>query len=98
MDSHHYAELARAALAMAVGVRGRKGGDRRGHHALRQGSEYTAKTFRATRDRMGANNIDMPRQSPTREPNAGAVVLAALHRETERSTQPAISAVRQGIQ
>jgi hypothetical protein len=69
-----------------------------GHHALRQGSEYTAKTFRAPRDRMGANNIDMPRQSPTREPNAGAVVLAALHRETERSTQPAISAVRQGIQ
>lgn len=98
MDSHHDAELARAALAMAVAVRGRKGGDRRGHHALRQGSGYTAKTFRASRDRKGANNIDMPRQSPTREPNAGALVRAALHRQTECSTQPAISAVRQGIQ
>jgi putative transposase len=53
MDSHHDAELAQAALAMAVAVRG-------GRDAITgvimhsdQGSEYTAHAFRAACDRMG---------------------------------------------
>jgi transposase InsO family protein len=52
MDSHHDAELAHAALAMAVAVRG-------GKHAIAgvimhtdQGSEYTARTFRTACTRM----------------------------------------------
>jgi putative transposase len=53
MDSHHDAELARAALAMAVAVRG--GRDTVAGVVLHtdQGSEYTAKTFRAACERMG---------------------------------------------
>jgi putative transposase len=53
MDAHHDAELARAALTMAVAIRG-------GREAIAgvimhtdQGSEYTAKTFRAACERMG---------------------------------------------
>src|SRR6266545_798043 len=53
MDSHHDAELAHAALAMAVAVRG-------GKHAIAgvimhtdQASEYTARTFRTACTRMG---------------------------------------------
>jgi transposase InsO family protein len=53
MDCHHDAALARAALAMAVAIRG-------GREAIAgvimhtdQGSEYTAKTFREACQRMG---------------------------------------------
>jgi transposase InsO family protein len=53
VDGHHDAELAHAALAMAVAIRG-------GKQALAgvimhtdQGSEYTAKIFRAACERMG---------------------------------------------
>jgi transposase InsO family protein len=53
MDSHHDAELAHAALAMAVAVRGGKDVIAGVIMHTDQGSEYTAKTFRAACDRIG---------------------------------------------
>jgi transposase InsO family protein len=53
MDEHHDAELARAALAMAVAVRGGKQAIAGVIMHTDQGSEYTAKIFRAACDRMG---------------------------------------------
>jgi putative transposase len=53
MDSHHDAELARAALAMAVAIRGGKDAIAGVIMHTDQGSEYTAGTFRAACDRMG---------------------------------------------
>ena len=53
MDSHHDAELAQAALAMAVAVRGGKEAIAGVIMHTDQGSEYTAKIFRAACDRMG---------------------------------------------
>jgi putative transposase len=53
MDEHHDAELAHAALAMAVCGPRRQARDRRGHHAHRQGSQYTSRTFRTACTRMG---------------------------------------------
>ena len=53
MDEHHDAELARAALAMAVAVRGGKQAIAGVIMHTDQGSEYTAKTFRAACDRVG---------------------------------------------
>jgi putative transposase len=52
MDSHHDAELAHAALAMAVAVRGGKQAIAGVIMHTDQGSEYTAKTFRAACERM----------------------------------------------
>ena len=53
MDSHHDAELARAALAMAVAVRGGKDAIAGVLLHTDQGSEYTARAFRAACDRIG---------------------------------------------
>jgi transposase InsO family protein len=53
MDCHHDAELARAALAMAVAIRGGKDAIAGAIMHTDQGSEYTAGTFRAACDRMG---------------------------------------------
>src|SRR5918993_1343108 len=53
MDEHHDAELAHAALAMAVAVRGGKEVIEGVIMHTDQGSEYTAKIFRAACDRMG---------------------------------------------
>ena len=53
MDCHHDAELAHAALAMAVAVRGGKDAIAGVIMHTDQGSEYTAKIFRAACDRMG---------------------------------------------
>jgi putative transposase len=53
MDSHHNAELAHAALAMAVAVRGGKDAIAGVIMHTDQGSEYTARTFRTACDRMG---------------------------------------------
>jgi transposase InsO family protein len=53
MDSHDNAELAHAALAMAVAVRGGKEAIAGVIMHTDQGSEYTAKIFRAACDRMG---------------------------------------------
>jgi putative transposase len=53
MDAHHDADLAHAALAMAVAVRGGKTAIAGVIMHTDQGSEYTAKTFRAACDRMG---------------------------------------------
>jgi len=52
MDSHHDAELAHAALAMAVAVRGGKEAIAGVIMHTDQGSEYTAKIFRAACGRM----------------------------------------------
>jgi putative transposase len=52
MDSHHDAELAHAALAMAVAVRGGKQAIAGVIMHSDQGSEYTARTFRAACGRM----------------------------------------------
>jgi putative transposase len=53
MDSHHDAELAHAALAMAVAIRGGKEAITGVIMHTDQGSEYTAKLFRAACIRMG---------------------------------------------
>ena len=53
MDEHHDAELAHAALAIAVAVRGGKDAIAGVIMHTDQGSEYTAKIFRAACDRMG---------------------------------------------
>jgi putative transposase len=53
MDSHHDAELAQAALAMAVAVRGGKDAVTDVIMHTDQGSEYTAHAFRAACERMG---------------------------------------------
>jgi putative transposase len=53
MDAHHDAELAHAALAMAVAIRGGKEAITGVIMHTDQGSEYTATTFRAACDRMG---------------------------------------------
>jgi putative transposase len=53
MDAHHDAELARAALAMAVAIRGGKDAIAGVIMHTDQGSEYTAKTFRLGCKRMG---------------------------------------------
>jgi putative transposase len=53
MDEHHDAELAHAALAMAVAVRGGKEAIAGVIMHTDQGSEYTAGTFRAACERMG---------------------------------------------
>ena len=53
MDSHHDAELAHAALAMAVAIRGGKDAIAGVIMHTDQGSEYTAKIFRAACTRMG---------------------------------------------
>ena len=53
MDEHHDAELARAALAMAVAIRGGKDAIAGVIMHTDQGSEYTAGTFRAACTRMG---------------------------------------------
>jgi len=53
MDSHHDAELAQAALAMAVAIRGGKDAIAGVIMHTDQGSEYTAKPFRAACDRVG---------------------------------------------
>jgi hypothetical protein len=53
MDEHHDAELAQAALAMAVAVRGGKDAVAGVIMHTDQGSEYTAKIFRAACGRMG---------------------------------------------
>jgi putative transposase len=53
MDSHHDAELARAALAMAVAVRGGKDAIAGVIMHTDQGSEYTARAFRDACERMG---------------------------------------------
>jgi putative transposase len=53
MDSHHDAELARAALAMAVAVRGGKDAIAGVLLHTDQGSEYTARAFRAACERIG---------------------------------------------
>jgi transposase InsO family protein len=55
MDAHHDAELAHAALAMAVAVRGGKAAIADVIMHTDQGSEYTAKTFRSACTRMGIN-------------------------------------------
>ncbi|MDQ1751700.1 MAG: putative transposase [Pseudonocardiales bacterium] len=52
MDSHHDAELAHAALAMAVAVRGGKQAIAGVIMHTDQGSEYTARTFRTACTRM----------------------------------------------
>ncbi len=52
MDSHHDAELAHAALAMAVAVRGGKQAIAAVIMHTDQGSEYTARTFRTACTRM----------------------------------------------
>jgi transposase InsO family protein len=52
MDEHHDAELARAAVAMAVAVRGGKDAIAGVILHTDQGSEYTATIFRAACDRM----------------------------------------------
>jgi transposase InsO family protein len=53
MDEHHDAELAHAALAMAVAVRGGKQAISGVIMHTDQGSEYTAKIFRAACERIG---------------------------------------------
>lgn len=53
MDEHHDAGLAHAALAMAVAIRGGKDAIVGVIMHTDQGSEYTAKTFRAACERMG---------------------------------------------
>jgi putative transposase len=53
MDEHHNAELAHAALAMAVAVRGGKDAIAGVIMHTDQGSEYTAGTFRIACERMG---------------------------------------------
>jgi putative transposase len=53
MDAHHDGELAHAALAMAVAIRGGKEAITGVIMHTDQGSEYTAKVFRAACDRMG---------------------------------------------
>ena len=53
MDEHHDAELARAALAMAVAIRGGKDAIAGVIMHTDQGREYTAGTFRAACTRMG---------------------------------------------
>jgi transposase InsO family protein len=53
MDSHHDAELARAALAMAVAIRGGKDAITGVIMHTDQGSEYTATTSRVACDRIG---------------------------------------------
>jgi putative transposase len=53
MDEHHDAELAHAALAMAVAVRGGKEAIAEVIMHTDQGSEYTATTFRSACTRMG---------------------------------------------
>lgn len=53
MDSHHDAELAQAALAMAVAVRGGKQAIAGVIMHTDQGSEYTARIFRTACERMG---------------------------------------------
>jgi putative transposase len=53
MDEHHDAELAHAALATAVAIRGGKDAITGVIMHTDQGSEYTAKAFRAACDRMG---------------------------------------------
>jgi transposase InsO family protein len=53
MDEHHNAELARAALAMAVAVRGGKQAIAGVIMHTDQGSEYTARSFRTACDRIG---------------------------------------------
>jgi putative transposase len=52
MDEHHDAELAHAALAMAVAIRGGKDAIAGVIMHTDQGSEYTAKIFRAACERM----------------------------------------------
>jgi transposase InsO family protein len=53
MDCHHDAELAHAALGMAVAVRGGKDAIAGVIMHTDQGSEYTAKNFRAACERIG---------------------------------------------
>ena len=53
LDEHHDAELAHAALAMAVAIRGGKEAITGVIMHTDQGSEYTAKIFRAACDRLG---------------------------------------------
>lgn len=53
LDGHHDAELAHAALAMAIAIRGGKQAIAGVIMHTDQGSEYTAKIFRAACDRMG---------------------------------------------
>jgi transposase InsO family protein len=53
MDSHHDAELAQAALTMAVAVRGGKDAIAGVIMHTDQGSEYTAGTFQVACDRVG---------------------------------------------
>jgi putative transposase len=53
VDEHHDAELAHAALAMAVAIRGGKDTIAGVIMHTDQGSEYTARIFRAACDRMG---------------------------------------------
>ena len=53
LDEHHNAELAHAALAMAVAVRGGKDAVVGVIMLTDQGSEYTAKIFRAACTRIG---------------------------------------------
>jgi len=53
MDCHHDAELAQAALAMGVAVRGGKDAIAGVIMHTDQGSEYTAKNFRAACERIG---------------------------------------------
>jgi transposase InsO family protein len=56
IDEHHDAELARAALAMAVAIRGGKDAIAGVIMHTIQGSEYTAKIFRAACGRMASNS------------------------------------------
>jgi putative transposase len=53
VGEHHDADLAEAALVMAVAVRGGKDAIAGVIVHTDQGSEYTARTFRAACDRMG---------------------------------------------
>ncbi len=53
MDEHHDAELAHAALAMAVAIRGGKDAIAGVIMHTDQGSEYTARTFQTACTRMG---------------------------------------------
>ena len=53
LDEHHDAELARAALAMAVAIRGGKDAIAGVIMHTDQGSEYTAGSFRAACTRLG---------------------------------------------
>jgi putative transposase len=77
MGSHHDAELAHAALAMAVAIRGGKDAIAGVIMHTDQGSEYTARIFRTACDRDGHQTVDGPGRVGPRQRGHRIVALDA---------------------